>query len=305
MTLSEAAPSVSPQARLVQDYFVKYTVGWYIADWSSEHINLGLFDPEIDPLSDPDQGHAFALDGALTRLIDVVTAPADIRAGQHVADAGCGIGGAARHLARKRGCRVTGVNVSQHQIDIARQKTQQAGLEHLVDFRLGDCSIRLPFPDASVDAVVNIESACHYDDRQQFLNEVRRILKPGGYLVAVDWLMTEHTTSEQRKKYIEPVCSTWALPDLETRSSYVRMLRQADLETEGLEGFAHDIESSFLIAHAARRIFQRLVCEAITKDELDRLKALSSLHLAWTQGYFERARYCARRIDIGHIQTKM
>ena len=211
-------------------------------------------------------------------------------------DAGCGVGGTARYIAGKFGCRVTGLNVSKTQLAIAEQQTKEAGLDGLVHFTFADCSLRLPFPDASIDAVVNIESACHYDDRPQFLREVRRILKPGGRLAASDWLVTERTSPAQIEEYIRPLCSSWALPDLETRSSYVRILRDAGLETGPLADFGgRDFHNADLFGQRARLLFKRWMYGQASELEVGAMKQLATLHAAWRRGYFEMGRYCAQR----------
>ena len=46
----------------------------------------------------------------------------------HVLDAGCGIGGPARHLARAYGCRVTGVDFTPEFVDVGNELTRRAGL---------------------------------------------------------------------------------------------------------------------------------------------------------------------------------
>lgn len=297
--MPEVNLEVSRQGRVVRDYYSRYTTDWYLSTWHPEHIHLGLFEPEdhIDlreqPTSDKPSPN---LTRALERMIDEVVEPAVIRPGEHVVDAGCGVGGTARYIVGKYGCRVTGLNVSRTQLAIAEQQTKEAGLDRLVDFTFADCSLRLPFPDASIDAVVNIESACHYDDRPQFLREVRRILKPGGRLAASDWLVTERTSPAHFEEYIRPLCSSWALPNLETRSSYVRILREAGLETGPLADFGgRDFHNAHLFGQRARLLFKRWMYGQTSELEVGIMKQLATLHAAWRRGHFEMGRYCAQR----------
>lgn len=296
--MPEVNPELSPQSRVVQDYYVRHTVERLLKRWHPEHIHFGLFEPQdhIDLRRPQTPGPFPGLTRALERMIDEVVEPAGIRACHHVVDAGCGVGGTARYMARKYGCRVTGINVSEVQLAIAEKRTKGAGMERRVGFAFADCSVRLPFPDGSVDAVVNIESACHYDDRPQFLREVRRILKPGGRLAASDWLVTERTSPAQLEEYIRPLCSAWAMPNLENRSSYSRILREAGLETGPIEDFGgRDLHNAHLFGHRARILFKRWMYGQASELDLGAMKQLTTMHAAWRRGHFEIGRYCAQR----------
>ena len=286
----------SPQSRVLQDYYAK-NIGTYYRRWHPEHFHFGVFEPEdhIDLSAEP-PGPFPGLTRAVERMIDEVVEPAGNRACHHVVDAGCGVGGTARYMVGKYGCRVTGLNISEAQLAIAEQLTKEAGLEGLVNFTFADCSRRLPFPDASMDAVVNISSACHFSDRPQFLREVRRILKPGGRLAGVDWLVAERTSPAQFEEYIRPVCSSWTLPNLETRSSYVRILREAGLETGPLADFGgREFYNARILRHRAGILFKRWMYEQASEPEISAMNQMATLYTAWRRGHFEIGRYCAQR----------
>ena len=61
----------------------------------------------------------------------------DARPGQHILEVGCGWGGFAEHAARA-GCRVTGITISQAQLEYAQQRITAAGLQDRVEFKLLD-----------------------------------------------------------------------------------------------------------------------------------------------------------------------
>lgn len=82
-------------------------------------------------------------------------------------------------------CVSTGVSLSHPQIGIARRYAVGDHIEAQVDFVHGSCSRHLLCPNASLDAMVCIASACHYRDRPTFFSEVRRVRKPGAPLVAM------------------------------------------------------------------------------------------------------------------------
>src|SRR6266513_6222861 len=68
----------------------------------------------------------------------------------HVLDAGCGIGGPARHLARAYGCRVTGVDFTPEFVEVGNELTRRAGLSDRVIIVHGDATA-LSFPAGSFD----------------------------------------------------------------------------------------------------------------------------------------------------------
>ena len=101
-------------------------------------------------------------------------------------DLGCGAGQLVMEMARKApGLHVTGIDLSEKLLADARQSAQQSGLEERVDFRLGNVE-QIPFPDQSLDLVISTASLHHWNDPVKVLNEVDRVLKPGGAYYVFD-----------------------------------------------------------------------------------------------------------------------
>jgi 2-polyprenyl-3-methyl-5-hydroxy-6-metoxy-1,4-benzoquinol methylase len=97
-------------------------------------------------------------------------------------DLGCGQGSYAIELAR-RGFRVSGVDPSVAQIQTARENVRKAGLQ--LDLRTGTL-IEQRFPDATFDFIYSINVLHHItskEDREATLDEVARILRPGGVFI--------------------------------------------------------------------------------------------------------------------------
>ena len=287
---------VSDHDREAARHFDELTRDFYMNWWNTDHIHLGVFEGGECPAKGQLLAGSAPVATGLERTIEVIVAPATIEESHHVVDAGCGIGGTAIYLARTRGCMVTGVNLSTEQIEIAREKVAEAGLERRIGFEYGNCSHHLPFLSDSIDAVVNIESACHYGDREQFLREVRRILKPGGRIVAMDWLMRDGLTADQLEQYIRPMYEPWAIRSLESRATYTRRLRDAGLEVLEFEGFdGKDMDNRRLVQDGYRIMKGLQFCGLLPAKLRRMLDKFGVLDAAWRSGCFELGRYCASK----------
>ncbi|HEX5542676.1 MAG TPA: methyltransferase domain-containing protein [Micromonospora sp.] len=81
------------------------------------------------------------------------------------------------------GVRLTGVEWSPGMLQVARDRAEHLGLQ--VDLRIGDAQA-LDFGDNSFDTVVCTFSLCAIPDDRQALQEMARVLRPGGLLVLAD-----------------------------------------------------------------------------------------------------------------------
>ena len=78
------------------------------------------------------------LEGAQRRKWDRILDAIQPGNRDHILEIGCGWGGFAIHAARRSGCRVTGVTLSEAQAELARARVREQGLEDKVDIRLQD-----------------------------------------------------------------------------------------------------------------------------------------------------------------------
>jgi len=94
-------------------------------------------------------------------------------------DLGCGIGGPARVLAERFGCRVIGVDLSEAYLRAAVGLTARCGLSGSVQFCAAD-GMRLPFRDGAFDLVWCQNVAINIPDKPALYGEIRRVLVEGG-----------------------------------------------------------------------------------------------------------------------------
>jgi len=103
----------------------------------------------------------------------------EIKEGMKILDAGCGTGNFSIKLA-EIGCRVTGIDVSEKMLEIARAKAIEKNLD--IDFINMD-AYKLKFPDNEFDAVISMATFEFLDDPQKALNEFFRVVKAGGQVL--------------------------------------------------------------------------------------------------------------------------
>ncbi|HMS94516.1 MAG TPA: methyltransferase domain-containing protein [Tabrizicola sp.] len=122
--------------------------------------------------------------------------------GKSVLDIGCGAGGIDVALVQAHGAGyVTGIDVEDSVITHARALVAAKGLSD----RIGLVKVApgpLPFPPATFDVVFSKDSIIHIPDKQALMAEVSRVLKPGGWFLASDWLIGTETISPRMAEYI-------------------------------------------------------------------------------------------------------
>jgi demethylmenaquinone methyltransferase/2-methoxy-6-polyprenyl-1,4-benzoquinol methylase/phosphoethanolamine N-methyltransferase len=129
-------------------------------------------------------------DRALREKLIELAAPAS---GETVLDVGCGTGTLAIAIKPKVGDgEVHGIDASPEMIEVAKEKAAREGLE--IDFRVALIEA-LPFPDASFDLLTSSLMLHHLPDdlKTKGLREIRRVLKPGGRFMLMDFAAESHS----------------------------------------------------------------------------------------------------------------
>jgi SAM-dependent methyltransferase len=113
----------------------------------------------------------------------------DLTPGSRGLDAGCGVGLQCLRLAEEVGPagHVTGIDLSGEMLDYGREMVKEAGMAERISFREGDIA-RLPFDDSIFDWAWSIDCAGYGPwDIKKMLQELIRVLKPGGVLAIAAW----------------------------------------------------------------------------------------------------------------------
>lgn len=150
-----------------------------------------------------------------------------------VLDIGCGLGGPALTIAKHSGAHVTGIDIVERHIQIARQRSAECGLSDQTSFGVAD-GMNLPFANDSFDRVYVFEAGCHMPDKAEFCKECARVLSPGGLFLGLDWMRKVGLTPQEALTYIEPICRCFAVPYMITLVELSRYLAAAGLDSEVL-----------------------------------------------------------------------
>jgi len=106
---------------------------------------------------------------------------------QYVLDVATGTADVALEINRQlQPKKVIGVDIAREMLDIGRKKIAKQDLEEQIELRDGD-SENLPFEDDTFDAVTVAFGVRNYENLQNGLQEMRRVLKPGGRLIVLEF----------------------------------------------------------------------------------------------------------------------
>lgn len=166
----------SPIVETARDYYNSSDAdNFYFRIWGGEDIHIGLYRSADEPIA-----------AASQRTVETMLEPlGNLDAGTRVVDLGAGYGGTARLIARRFGCTVDCVNLSEVQNERDRAMNREAGLDSKI--HVHDASFEsVPLDSGAYDLVWSQDSFLHAGNRERVFDEVDRLLAPGGHFVFTD-----------------------------------------------------------------------------------------------------------------------
>lgn len=197
----------------------------------------------------------FSTEEAVRHLVHEVAADAHLREGTRVCDVGCGYGAPARLWAAAYGAEVMGFTVSETQYNYALEQSVDGPSP---EYRLRDF-LANDVPDASVDAVVGIESLTHIRDPGAVFREAARLLRSGGRLVLCVWMATPRPSRWMRARLLDPICQEGRLSGLPTVTNLHRWITEAGLRIEQLDDRTALVKRTWTVV--LRRFFHALLTD--------------------------------------------
>ncbi len=228
-------------ARVAQDYYNSDSADrFYYEIWGGEDIHIGLYESEEHPIRE-------ASGKTVERMMEILP---PLTEDHQVLDIGAGYGGAARALARKYGCHVDCLNLSEVQNVRNREKNAGQGLESKIEVIDGSFE-EIPFPADSHHVVWSQDAILHSGHRRQVLEEVHRVLKPGGSFIFTDPMQSDACPPG----VLEPVLARIHLDSLGSPGFYRQVASELGWSERGFEDHTNQ-----LIEHY-RRVRQELESE--------------------------------------------
>ena len=178
-----------------------------------------------DALKDFDQDHYGGIE-----VVDTLAARAGIRREHRVLDVCSGMGGPARWIAHRIGCKVTGLDFTLSRVESARRLTARVGLTALVDFVHGDATA-MPLPSATFDVVISQEAWLHVPDKSALIAECARVLVPGGTLAFTDVALCVPLDAEEETR----LAAEMHAPGIASSARYVDLLAANGMAVAGIE----------------------------------------------------------------------
>ncbi len=120
-----------------------------------------------------------------------------------ILEIGCGTGHAACYLARCYGCHVTAIDISPRMIRDAKAVVQAQGMTNQVICEVGDVTTLL-FGDGTFDYVI-CQAVLMFVDKRQALEEIHRVLRPGGRFAGLEFSW-KHEPSETVRQQTYAIC---------------------------------------------------------------------------------------------------
>lgn len=188
----------------IADYY-NQTLNHYQQHWNlndSKALHYGLWYHNTKNLSE-------ALENTNQKIAEL----GNIQKDHIVLDAGCGIGGTAMYLASNFDCKVNGITLSEKQLIAGNHHIQTKRLDHLVQLEIMNYE-QTKFSNNSFDLVYGIESICHSTNKEKFLQEAFRLLKPGGKLIVIDFFQDKSFLTIKEARIMTNWLERWAVSNL-------------------------------------------------------------------------------------------
>lgn len=147
---------------------------------------------------------------------------------KRILDAGCGVGGSARHLAGLFDASVLGFTLSPVQAEKAAYFNRKSGLQDKVAVKAQDI-MTLTADYGQFDLVWSLESAEHMENKQRLLEIFHDVLKPGGKFLMATWCRREvpPILENREQKLMDNISGIYHLPPLVSIGEISQMARQA------------------------------------------------------------------------------
>ena len=239
-----------------------------------ENIHHGVFDSSTD-----------TFEAATIRANELLAKSVHLGSGKRVLETACGVGGAARYLARKFAVDVTATNLSEGQLAIARQLTVEQGLDAKVSLEYADFT-DLPYLEGQFDCYWCQDSWLYGEDKPRMISEAFRVLVPGGRLVFSDIVVSESVDPAQSRPFLDRINA----PAMCKATDYDSALRRAGFLVTQREDWSRHLKRSL-----------EMVCNDIDAKKQQMAEIAGIAAVKDTIERFHTWREAARNSQLAHV----
>jgi len=217
---------------------------------------------------------------------------ANIKHGDKILDVGCGFGASSVYLAKEYAAKAIGITISSTQVTMAREAAAKAKVDS--QFLLMDAeemTFKEPF-----DVIWSIESISHYKNKKLFFSKAIELLKPSGTVAIIDWFKKEDLSTDQYKKYIEPI-EKGMMVELHTIKDYSSILQSNGLEIVKTEDISRQTAKTWDITLGIikdKKFWQLALKNG--KEFVDFLRAFRAMKSGFSSANFVYGLIIARKI---------
>ncbi|MCK6542559.1 methyltransferase domain-containing protein [bacterium] len=191
-----------------------YKYGWGVE--KNLAIHYGYWDDKVKSFSQ-----------SLQRMNEIMAEEAVISMGDRILDAGCGVGGSGIFLAKTLGCYTVGLTLSHRQKKRAEENALRYNVSERTEFHLMDYG-HTTLDGETFDIVWGCESICYADNKEQFIKEAFRLLKPGGRLVMADFMVPHFDNNAH--PLVRNWLDGWSVNYLETKERFGDFMENAGFQ---------------------------------------------------------------------------
>ena len=208
----------------------------------------------------------------------------------HVLEVASGSGGPALYLAKKYGCRVTGIDANENGVTTASESAAKSTAR--VNFKLADANAQLPFDDNSFDGLLCIDSLNHFPNRLNVFDDWRRVLRPGRRAVFTDpVVITGGVTNDELAKRSSIGLFLFVPPDVNER-----LINDAGLRLVRLEDVTENAAVISRRWHEARERYRQQLIEMEGEERFDGLQQFfETVHRLTSERRLSRIMYLVEK----------
>ena len=255
---------------------------FYYHVWGGEDIHVGLYESQDEDITTASQRTVATMAAQCASRFTPQTT---------IIDVGSGYGGSARWLAKKYGCHVMCLNLSETQNIRNRLMNNEQDLADRIEVVDGNFE-EIPSDDQQFDIAWSQDAILHSGRREKVLDEVNRVLKPGGEFIFTDPMQADDCP----EGVLGPVLNRIHLDSLGSFAFYRQQARRLGWEEVAV------IDHNRQLVNHYTRVRQELVkrredlANKVSADYIDRMvqglghwiDAGSNGYLAWGIMYFRK-----------------